>query len=62
MPGAGMSPGGMNRGQYKPPMKRPPLQDVSNQGAAGAGGEPEAKRQRIEVPGAENKGEGLGSS
>ncbi|KAF2437304.1 alpha/beta-hydrolase [Karstenula rhodostoma CBS 690.94] len=62
MPGAGMSPGGMNRGQYKPPMKRPPLQDVSNQGAGGAIGEPEAKRQRVEAPGAENKGEVLGSS
>lgn len=62
MPGAGISPGGMNRGQYKPPMKRPPLQDVSNQGNAGGGGEPEAKRQRIEAPGAENKGEVVGSS
>ncbi|KAL5409115.1 hypothetical protein PMIN03_006162 [Paraphaeosphaeria minitans] len=62
MPGAGMSPGGMNRGQYKPPMKRPPLQDVSNQTAGGGGGEPDAKRQKIEPPGAENKGGVVGSS
>ncbi|KAL1612570.1 DNA repair protein rad52 [Paraconiothyrium brasiliense] len=64
MPGAGMSPGGVNRGQYKPPMKRPPLQDVSNQGAAGAGaGEPEAKRQRVEATGSENPdGAPVGSS
>jgi hypothetical protein len=61
MPGAGISPGGVNRGQYKPPMKRPPLQDVSNQGAMGGGGEPDAKRQRVEGPGAENQGEAVGS-
>ncbi|KAF1970524.1 hypothetical protein BU23DRAFT_556735 [Bimuria novae-zelandiae CBS 107.79] len=60
MPGAGTSP--MNRGQYKPPMKRPPLQDVSNQGAGGGGVEPEAKRQRVEAPGAENAGGSVGSA
>lgn len=61
MPGAGVSP--MNRGQYKPPMKRPPLQDVSNQGANGNGsGEPEAKRQKVEPPGAENTGSTVSSA
>ncbi|PSN64028.1 hypothetical protein BS50DRAFT_576652 [Corynespora cassiicola Philippines] len=67
MPGAGamMSPSA-NRGAYKPPtfaggVKRPPLQDVSNQNVAGKGGgeaaEHEAKRQKVDggVPnGAEN--------
>lgn len=49
--GAGMGVSPMNRGQYKPPMKRPPLTDVSNNQGAGGGntsGEPEAKRQRVE--------------
>lgn len=75
MPGApnyAMSPSA-NRGAYKPPTfangaggvkrERPPLQDVSNQGANGAvgGGEgPDVKRQRIEnaapTTGAENNG------
>lgn len=50
--------GGMNRGQYKPPMKRPPLQDVSNQGGPpGGGGEPEAKRQKVEGVGVEKEKE-----
>ena len=61
MPGVGVSP--MNRGHYKPPMKRPPLQDVSNQGANGGGpGEPEAKRQKVEATGAENGGGTVGSA
>lgn len=60
MPGAnGMSPG-LNRGAYKPPMKRPPLQDVSNQaGNLKQEGEPEAKRQRVDAPGSENAGAGV---
>ncbi|KAF2690754.1 hypothetical protein K458DRAFT_398746 [Lentithecium fluviatile CBS 122367] len=66
MPGGGaaMSPT-INRGAYKPPMKRPPLQDVSNSRGAGAVagksglvGEPEAKRQRVEGP--VGGGEGTG--
>jgi hypothetical protein len=49
--GAAMSPT-PNRNAYKPPMKRPPLQDVSNaRGGTGHTGEPEAKRQRVEGPG-----------
>jgi hypothetical protein len=48
--GAAMSPTS-NRNAYKPPMKRPPLQDVSNaRGGVGFTGEPEAKRQRVEGP------------
>ncbi|KAF2872486.1 hypothetical protein BDV95DRAFT_569836 [Massariosphaeria phaeospora] len=69
MPGGGagmhaMSPSA-NRGAYKPPgfvggVKRPPLQDVSNQnGVAGPGDGPEAKRQKLEAPGAENAGAGV---
>lgn len=74
MPGApnyAMSPSG-NRGAYKPPTfangaggmkrERPPLQDVSNQGANGGADDegPDVKRQRIEnaapTTGAENNG------
>lgn len=75
MPGApnyAMSPSA-NRGAYKPPTfangaggvkrERPPLQDVSNQGANGgtaAAEGPDVKRQRIEnaapTAGAENTG------
>lgn len=65
MPGAAISP--MNRGGYKPPTKRPALQDVSNQaqnqGGTG-GGEPEAKRQKVDggASGVENaKGGAVGS-
>lgn len=62
MPGVG-SPLG-NRGGYKPPsavagIKRPPLQDVSNQTGGGAKGGAEGhdgKRQRVDVPGTENVG------
>ncbi|KAF1955596.1 hypothetical protein CC80DRAFT_536142 [Byssothecium circinans] len=69
--GMGMSPG-MNRGTaYKVPMKRGPLQDVSNQNPReerGAG-EPEAKKQRVDGAGAgagagvgvENAGPGTGA-
>jgi hypothetical protein len=67
MPGAtgyAVSPGG-NRGAYRPPTfnngagvkrERPPLGDVSNQGAIGHGGSdgPDAKRQRVEAQGTEN--------
>lgn len=59
MPGAGVSP--MNRGQYKPPMKRPPLQDVSNQAVGGDGG-PEVKRQKVEKGGVENVGGAVGGT
>lgn len=58
--GAGMGVSPMNRGQYKPPMKRPPLTDVSNNQGSGGGngsGEPDAKRQRVEgVEGAVENG------
>jgi hypothetical protein len=54
MPGGGgatMSPT-LNRNAYKPPMKRPPLQDVSNaRGGVGMIGEPEAKRRKVEGEG-----------
>ncbi|KAF2794333.1 hypothetical protein K505DRAFT_28132 [Melanomma pulvis-pyrius CBS 109.77] len=57
----GMSPLA-NRGAYKPPsaaggVKRPPLQDVSNQGGGGGEGQGhEIKRPRLETKGAENAG------
>ncbi|KAJ4292380.1 Cell death protease [Kalmusia sp. IMI 367209] len=57
--GQGMSPS-INRGAYKPPMKRPPLQDVSNQG--GGVGEPESKRQKVDAPGVENAAASVSSS
>ncbi|PVI08001.1 hypothetical protein DM02DRAFT_622038 [Periconia macrospinosa] len=60
MPGGGgsMSPS-VNRSAYKPPMKRPPLQDVSNsnQRSDASFGEPEAKRLKTDagaVSGTEN--------
>lgn len=59
MPGANAMSPSMNRGAYKPPMKRPPLQDVSNQGSNGQAGEPEAKRQKVEGSGPENVGPGV---
>lgn len=47
--GGGVSPS-MNRGAYKPPMKRPPLQDVSNSNHRNDAGtsEPDAKRLKME--------------
>lgn len=64
MPGGGPQvSGGMNRGAYKPPMKRPPLQDVSNQGAGNAGaggsGEPDPKKQRLSEGGVSAPGGGV---
>jgi hypothetical protein len=62
----GMSPLS-NRGGYKPPnavagVKRPPLQDVSNQTGAGivnGGAEVhDGKRQRVEATGTENAAAG----
>ena len=45
---AAMGPS-MNRTAYKVPMKRPPLQDVSNQGVSGGGvPEPDIKRLKVE--------------
>ena len=58
--GAAMSPT-LNRNAYRPPSKRPPLQDVSNaKGGAAPTGEPESKKRKLEpvadgpVGGAEN--------
>lgn len=46
----------MNRGGYKPPMKRPPLQDLSNQGRnATLPGPPDPKRQKMEAPEVRNQ-------
>jgi hypothetical protein len=66
--GYAMSPSA-NRGAYKPPTRMNPdapnglkrervaLQDVSNAGTNGVAAEGgDAKRQRVEVPGAENPG------
>lgn len=66
MPGAhAMSPLA-NRGAYKPPgmvggIKRPPLADVSNQGA-NAEGPPEPKKPRLSGTGVENGGADVSSS
>jgi hypothetical protein len=63
MPGAGAGAGGgmnqgPNRSAYKPPMKRPPLSDVSNQ--RGESDEPDPKRQKVEPgSGPENGGPGV---
>jgi len=57
--GTGASPS-VNRSAYRPPMKRPPLQDVSNQPES-AMGEPEAKKQRVEGVAGTN-GDGADSS
>ena len=62
----GMSPLA-NRGAYKPPgmasgVKRPPLQDVSNQSGGANGGlgdGHEAKRPKLEAQGVENAGAGF---
>lgn len=67
MPGGGGAMGtspGLNRGgatAYKVPSKRGPLQDVSNQNQRGEGGEPEAKKQRIEGGAGSGQGTGVGA-